>query len=141
MLAPRFLLRSLLAALLFTSLGAYAYNYAGLDASNRLGQRIYVGPTTTEKFVIAVTDRGAETTSREFLLSKECPEWHPSFGSAQLRFSCLSGGLSPLAGATYRFEVSKKLDDCRERTRLYRCVAGCGPQRVPSQIKMLHYEC
>lgn len=127
--------------LLGTHLSARSADDAGLDAVNRLGQSIYIGPTTGSEWVVAVTDRGDSAVSREFPLWQECPGWNITAVPFQTTFTCTPSGKSPLAGATYRFKVSKAKDECGEKTRMFVCVVGCAPKRVPVRLKLNHYEC
>lgn len=124
-----------------THLSVHSADDAGLDAVNRLGQSIYIGPTTGSDWVVAVTDRGDFAVSREFLLGRECPGWNLKATPFQSIFTCSQSGQSPLAGATYRFKVSNVKDECGERSRVFVCTSGCKPKRVPMRLKLNHYEC
>jgi hypothetical protein len=114
---------------------------AGLEAKNRLGQSIYVGPLMSEEDKIAITEPSSGKVNREYLLADECPSWKRKTGDLQREFTCLQSGKSPLAGATCQFRVLAKKNECGDKMRAYICVAGCQPKRVPLQIVLTPWEC
>lgn len=77
--------------------------------------------------------RGANAIEIPF--EHECPiKKHNKMGKVT-EFSCRKGGVSPLAGATYRFQLMKTTIECDgvvspDEVHAFICVKGCG-RRTP----------
>lgn len=62
----------------------------------------------------------------------ECPLKKQDKNEEVIEFSCRKDGISPLAGATYRFKLEKTTIECDgvvepDWNHVFICIKGCGP--------------
>lgn len=74
---------------------------------------------------------GRDAQAEQLLFDQECPaKKHNKMGEV-VEFSCRKEGVSPLAGATYRFQLMKTTIECDgvvspDEAHTFVCVKGCG---------------
>jgi hypothetical protein len=91
-------------------------------------------------FTKKAAHRGANAS--EILFETECPtKKHNKMGEV-VEFNCRKGGVSPLAGATYRFQRTKTTIKCDGivspyEDRAFICTKGCG--KTTPQILMVSF--
>lgn len=80
------------------------------------------------------TAQGVQET--ELLFADECPVTKKDKVGGVVEFSCRKQGVSPLAGATYRFKRLSTTIECDgvvspEEVPAFLCVKGCGKKTPP----------
>ena len=75
---------------------------------------------------------------------RECPSGKRDKGGNTIEFSCRKDGVSPLAGATYRYKQVKTTMRCNgvdepDWDLSFICIRGCGPA-TPRRLWVIHGE-
>jgi hypothetical protein len=78
------------------------------------------------------------------LFDRECPSQKKNKFGEIIEFSCSSDGVTPLAGATYRFKQVKTTIRCDgidepDWDLSFRCISGCG-RTTPKKLRVSHGE-
>ncbi len=76
-------------------------------------------------------EKGPPVPILEIPFEQECPDKKRDKSGEIVEFSCRKGGVSPLAGATYRFKLMKTTITCDgvvspDEDHTFICVKGCG---------------
>ena len=97
---------------------------------------------SAEKKVPGWPDKIGPSITTNF--DKECPLTKQDKKGEMIEFSCRKDGISPLAGATYRFKITKTTIQCDGVAELdwdiaFICINNCGPT-TPKKLSVLHGE-
>lgn len=89
------------------------------------------------KLILSFFTKGGQRGAQigEVPFDQECPAKKLDRKGDVVEFSCRKGGVSPLAGATYRFKLIKTTIECEgvvspDEDHVFMCIKGCG-RRTP----------
>ena len=120
----------------FVALGlvsvAHAGGYGGAWGKNRVGQSVHI----YDQVYVYKSGRSGRRTDvvvAQMQFDEECSWVGLTPVSEAMALDCRKGSASPMRGAYYMIGTSPRhRDGCgRVPARVYRCVKGCGPNRVP----------
>ena len=120
------------------------YSSSTVFLSVAYSQGCYEGDLTIHFWKKGPRPPSSELRSESFLFDRECSSKKKDKDGETIEFSCRSDGVTPLAGATYRYKIVKTTIRCNgidepDWDRSFRCIRGCGPA-TPKKLRVSHGE-
>jgi hypothetical protein len=116
-------------------------NFGSASGTNRLGEYVVISELEVLVYPLKKNGKRADWPLAEYKTQEACKAmgWVTRPGQT---LDCRGGSLSPIAGAVYKVKQSRAhRNNCGPNPRVWVCVSGCAPKRVPTLLIEDDYEC
>jgi len=120
------------------------YSSSTLSLSVAYSRGCYEGDLTIHFWKNGPRRPSPELRPESILFDRECSSKKKDKAGETIEFSCRGDGVTPLAGATYRYKKVKTTIRCDgidepDWDLSFRCIRGCGPT-TPKKLRVSHGE-